>query len=106
MSALDEAVELLVQKGIAPADAKNAVRQCGQALLVSGAAGYFIGQLSGPTLVALLVNPASATALVGVGGVAAIGSMAYQLGWGESCSDLRQAVMNWNSGAYNQNSFQ
>ena len=106
MNALDEATDLLVQRGISPTDAKRALQQCGRALLISGTAGYYAGQLSAPVLVALLANPASASALIGVGGAMAIGSMAYQLGWGESCSDLRQAVMNWNSGAYNQNSFQ
>jgi uncharacterized membrane protein YebE (DUF533 family) len=106
MNAFDQAADLLVSRGISPTDAKRAVQQCGRALLISGTAGYFVGQLSAPVLVAILSNPASASALIGVGGAAAIGSMAYQLGWGESCSDLRQAVMNWNSGAFNQSSFQ
>lgn len=106
MNAQDYVIQKLAENGISQTEAKQAVRQCTQALLLSGVAGYYIGQLTGPTLLFLLANPASAPAAIGVGGAVALGSMFYQIGWGSGCSDLRQAVMKWNSGAFNQNSFQ
>lgn len=94
----------MVSQGIPAAEARRAADRCVRAILLSGVGGYFVGQLAGPALVALFVNPPAAVALLGTGGAVAIGSMAYQAGFGNSCADVRKAVFNWNAGMWNASS--
>jgi len=97
-------VEQMVSQGIPADQAQQAADRCLRAILLSGVGGYFVGQLAGPTLMAIFVNPPAAVALLGAGGAVAIGSMAYQAGFGNSCSDVRKAVFNWNLGKWNESS--
>ena len=99
-------VEHMVGQGIPAEQAKQAADRCVRAIIFSGAGGYLAGQLAGPALVAIFVNPPAAVALLGVGGAAAVGAMAYQVGFGNACSDVRNAVFNWNLGKWNESSLQ
>lgn len=105
MSAFDDAAEILVKGGISPTDAKRAVDQCVMALKRASIKGLEVG-LSATTIVMILTNPPSAAVVFGTAGAISIGNAAYQLGAGSGCMELRQAVMNWNTGFFNQNSFE
>lgn len=97
-------VEQMISQGIPEDQAQQVTDRCLKAILLSGVGGYFVGQLAGPTLMAIFVNPPAAVALLGIGGAVAVASMAYQAGFSNSCSDVRKAVFNWNTGSWNQSS--
>lgn len=97
-------VEQMIRQGISEDQAQQAADRCLKAILLSGGGGYFVGQLAGPTLMAIFVNPPAAVALLGAGGAVAVGSMAYQSGFGNSCADVPKAVFNLNAGTWNQSS--
>jgi hypothetical protein len=98
-SATAPLVEFIVSQGIPADEAQRSADRCVKAIAFSGAGGCY-----GSALIALFLNPPAAAAMLGASGAVAVGSMAYQAGFGQSCADVRKAVFHWNSGVWDESS--
>jgi hypothetical protein len=98
-SATASLVEFIVSQGNPAHEAQRAADRCVKAIAFSGAGGYY-----GTDLIALFLNPPAAAVMLGASGAVAVGSMAYQAGFGKSCDEVRKAVFHGNSGIWDKSS--